>query len=107
MERATPSPLTRLMYLKHEFESRQLAVGVTYLQHDWSPEKLPTLVCGEYLGGTEVTVNDYDLYTWLNGSGSRMYLDCGFPHLVVEEVIRTRAGVCPTPRLPKRLPMLR
>ncbi|WP_157982372.1 hypothetical protein [Nocardiopsis sp. FIRDI 009] len=61
--------------------------------HWFSVDPIPTLTCCEYLGRCEITVTGFDCYTWLNGSGDRMYMDREFAEAVVNEVIATRAGL--------------
>lgn len=99
----TQAPLALLATLKQAFRRRQLVTRVTYRQHDFTRSRVPTLVCGSYLGSCEVTVNSWECFTWINGHGSRMYMDVAFPELVVDEVVRTRAGVVPVPPLPRRV----
>ncbi|WP_017615061.1 hypothetical protein [Nocardiopsis salina] len=93
--------IEQLQHLQDELNARGLHSQIGEKPHWFSLDPLPTLTCGPYLGYAQVTVTDHGLYRWLDGRGNYKTHARVFASLVVDDLIRTRAGTQTPPELPE------
>lgn len=93
--------IEQLRHLQDELTARGLRSEISNKPHWFSLDPVPTLSCGPYLGHAQVTVTENGLYRWLDGEGNYKTHPRVFAGLVVDDLIRTRAGTRTPPELPE------
>ncbi|NKZ02079.1 hypothetical protein [Nocardiopsis alborubida] len=93
--------IEQLQHLQEELTARGLPSQISDKPHWFSLNPVPTLTCCPYLGYAQVTVTEHGLYRWLDGKGDYRTHPRVFAGLVVDDLIRTRAGTSTPPELPE------
>jgi hypothetical protein len=93
--------IEQLQQLQDELTARGLRSEISDKPHWFTMSPIPTLTCCAYLGYAQVTVTETGLYRWLDGHGNYKTHPRVFAGLVVDDLIRTRAGTETPPELPE------
>jgi|SRR5690625_867079 len=93
--------IEQLEHLQAELTARGLSSKIDDKPHWFSLDPVPTLTCCPYLGYAQVTVTEHGLYRWLDGKGNYKTHPRVFAGLVVDDLVRTRAGTQTPPELPE------
>lgn len=90
-----------LQQLQDELTARGLRSVISDKAHWFTMDPIPTLTCCTYLGRAQVTVTSDGLYQWLDGKGNYRTHPRVYAGLVINDLIRTRAGTSTPPELPE------